>query len=101
MRALSYAKAKGIAAGFHKFALSPPTQVDDFIANVENGKDAPPDPSTLTSMMAPGRIGENPDSALMPQDPSAALGAPTGRMPPDPNAAMGFPGGEDPRGAPV
>lgn len=32
---------KGVRAALAKFALGPPTQVDDFVANVEHGKDAP------------------------------------------------------------
>lgn len=37
---------QGWDQGFRKFALAPPTQVDEFMQNVENGKDVPEDPST-------------------------------------------------------
>jgi hypothetical protein len=37
---------RGYAAAFRKMALSPPTQVDDFLAHVESGKDMPIDPSS-------------------------------------------------------
>ena len=32
----------GVRDALVKFALAPPTQVDDFVAAVEHGKDAPP-----------------------------------------------------------
>lgn len=37
---------RGYAAAFKKLALSPPTQVDDFLAKVESGKDMPLDPTS-------------------------------------------------------
>lgn len=37
------AYARGCRAAFRKFALGPPTQVDQFVANVENGKDILPE----------------------------------------------------------
>lgn len=39
------AYAIGCRAAFGKFALDPPTQVDQFIADVEQGKDVAPEPA--------------------------------------------------------
>ncbi len=33
----------GCKSAFRKFALGPPTQVDQFVADVESGKDVPPE----------------------------------------------------------
>ncbi len=33
----------GCQSALRKFALGPPTQVDQFVADVENGKDIPPE----------------------------------------------------------
>lgn len=35
----------GLQAALRKFALGPPTQVDQFVADVESGKDVPPEPA--------------------------------------------------------
>ena len=45
---------RGYAAAFKKMALSPPTQVDDFLAKVESGKDMPVDPSSSINGAPPG-----------------------------------------------
>lgn len=37
--------AIGCKTAFAKFALGPPTQVDQFIADVEQGKDVAPEPA--------------------------------------------------------
>ena len=59
---------KAAEAGRHdalaKFALGPPTQVDQFVADIEQGQDVPPS-----------------QAPVLPQDPSAALGMPEGAMP--------------------
>lgn len=57
----------GYRAALEKFALNPPTQVDEFLANVENGKDAPHDP-TMDKLDAPA----------LPQDQGAEMGQATG-----------------------
>lgn len=36
---------RGVKDAFAKFALGPPTQVDQFMADVESGKDVMPDPA--------------------------------------------------------
>ena len=43
---LSTSYFHGVAAGFKKYALNPPTQVDEFLANVEHAKDIPMDPTS-------------------------------------------------------
>jgi len=40
---LKQAYASGRVAAMRKFALGPPTQVDQFVADVEMGKDVPPE----------------------------------------------------------
>lgn len=42
---MKIAYAHGCKAAFGKFALDPPTQVDQFIADVEQGKDVAPEPA--------------------------------------------------------
>lgn len=44
------AYAHGCKAAFGKFALDPPTQVDQFIAEVEQGKDVAPEPTMPMSL---------------------------------------------------
>jgi hypothetical protein len=43
---LKTAFANGRRAALLKFALGPPTQVDQFMANVDMGKDVPPEAAT-------------------------------------------------------
>jgi hypothetical protein len=74
----------GRRAAFNKFALNPPTQVDDFVASVESGKDVPNDPSTDSPELGLGALRENPLSALFPEEPASALGhqlSPTLQLP--------------------
>lgn len=59
-----------------KFALSPPSPADDFVAHLDKGKDIPP-PS------------ESPVAPPMPEEPAMALGQPTGAMPAK-EAALGL-----------
>jgi hypothetical protein len=76
---LQRAYVAGTRAAFAKFALNPPTQVDDFVANVESGKDVPDDPSTNKPENWLGSVRENPDSLNLPEEPTA-LGDPDGRL---------------------
>lgn len=55
---LKIAFKNGAAAGFRKFALNPPTQVDAFTQGVEGGKDVPPDPSMMHPGMGGGAPGQ-------------------------------------------
>lgn len=48
------------ATGLEKLALTPPTQVDSFMAAVENGKDVPIDPTSSVPGDQSGIVGENP-----------------------------------------
>ncbi len=80
MGLLAHARQRGQLAALQKLALSPPTQVDQFMADIEHGKDMPPSPETDVPGGAPGIQGENPGMPL-PQDPAAALGNPTGALP--------------------
>lgn len=45
---------RGVKDAFAKFALGPPTQVDQFMADVESGKDVMPDPALPPMSHAPG-----------------------------------------------
>lgn len=49
MRSLKPYYAQGCLAVLQKLALSPPTQVDQFVADVEHGQDIPP-PADLPPM---------------------------------------------------
>ena len=44
---------RGITDALAKFALAPPSQVDQFVADVEQGKDAPP-PAPMDPMASMG-----------------------------------------------
>jgi len=69
---------QGIHTAFLKFALAPPTQVDEFLAGVENGKDVPPDPST--DALADAGVSEGADAMPLPEDPAMAQGETMGGM---------------------
>lgn len=43
----------GYRQAFKKLALSPPTQVDNFVEAVEHGKDMPPDATAMPTMDGP------------------------------------------------
>jgi hypothetical protein len=57
MRALYVAYTNGARAAAHRFkiALGPPTQVDQFMADIESGKDVPP-PMDPPMSHAPGNV---------------------------------------------
>lgn len=78
---LRHAYAAGFRAAFQKLALNPPTQVDEFVANVESGKDVPPDPST--------DVPQQPPMQVQPPDPMS-LGSTVGVMPDMKQAALGL-----------
>jgi hypothetical protein len=67
---LRHSYARGYKSAYEKVGLNPPTQVDEFIANIDGGKDVPPDQST-----------DKVDAPALPQDPAAALGTPSGIVP--------------------
>jgi hypothetical protein len=64
-----------------KFALSPPNQVDEFVAAAESGKTVPRNLATEKPERWPGPTDENPGSVVFPEDRGAALGKPDGRFP--------------------
>jgi hypothetical protein len=51
---LKQAYTKGRRDAFKKFALGPPTQVDQFVASVEHGKDVPPEAGMPPMSHVPG-----------------------------------------------
>jgi hypothetical protein len=51
---LSY--ESGARAALTKFALGPPTQVDQFVADVEQGQDVPPQPAVPPMSHPPGDL---------------------------------------------
>lgn len=83
---------RGVAAALEKFALGPPTQVDQFMSDVESGKDVPL-PAEPPMSHAPGDIppaldGTVPLSTSPPTPPG--VGSTIGTPPPlagDPAAA--------------
>ena len=85
---LRHSYDQGIHTAFLKFALAPPTQVDEFVAGVENGKDVPLDPST--DAMPMDGVSESADAMPMPEDPAMAQGLPPAGMPMADAPAMGL-----------
>lgn len=79
---LRHAYAAGYCAAFQKLALSPPTQVDEFVANVESGKDVPPDASTNVPQEPPSMPVQEPDPH--------SLGSTVGVLPDMKQAALGL-----------
>jgi len=63
---------RGAYAAFVKFALAPTTPADSFIANVDQGKDMPLDPTTDANP-AMG-VSESADAMPFPEDPAMAQG---------------------------
>jgi len=66
------AYARGCRAAFRKFALGPPTQVDQFVADVESGKDILPE---AAQPPAPGPPAALDGTIPMPQPPSFGAGS--------------------------
>jgi hypothetical protein len=80
MTMLAHAYAAGRAAAFGKFALSPPTGADNFVAQLDRGKDMPPDQvgqipeAPPMPLPAPGTPGNAPDPCESLGAKAAALG---------------------------
>jgi hypothetical protein len=53
---ISNAYMRGWCAALEKFALGPPTQVDQFVADVEHGKDVAPEATAPPMSPAPGSL---------------------------------------------
>jgi len=96
---LKDAYTKGWRAALEKFALGPPTQVDQFVADVEHGKDVAPEPNVPPMSHAPGEGLPALDGTFPMQLPSTSpptppgLGSTIGTPPPPPPPSMGALGG--------
>lgn len=84
----------GYRSAFKKFALSTPTQVDAFMADVENGKDVPPEaalgqsgpPSGLDQL---AQMQQQSPVQPPPAPEPATLGSTVGEPPPEKQGALG------------
>lgn len=85
MRALQAAYARGARAALEKFALGPPTQVDQFMADVEQGKDVPPEATPPPMSHVPGETLPALDGTMplstSPPTPQDTLGSTVGQPP--------------------
>lgn len=85
MGALTNMYQRGVKAALMKFALDPPTQVDQFMAAVESGKDIPPplgdpmDPSM--SQGAPPALDGTTPLSTSPPTPMDTVGSTVGEPP--------------------
>jgi len=84
MSALTDMYQRGVKAAFTKFALDPPTQVDQFMAAVESGKDIPP-VATPPMSPAPGALPTALDGTMplstSPPTPMDTIGSTVGQPP--------------------
>lgn len=93
MRRLKEMYQRGVRAALTKFALGPPTQVDQFMADVESGKDVEPQPALPPMSHAPGESVPALDGTVplstSPPTPQDTVGSTIGQPPP----SMGMLGG--------
>lgn len=95
---LGTAYHRGVKAAHVKLALNPPTQVDEFVNNVESGKDVPPSPAPAatgamsgmaldgTSPLAlPGHPMQQQQVSTSPPTPQDTVGSTVGDAPPPPS----------------
>ncbi len=94
MSALRHMYQRGVKEALAKFALGPPTQVDQFMADVESGKDIPPS-GTPPMSHVPGDVPPALDGTVplstSPPTPPDTIGSTVGQPPPlagDPAAQM-------------
>ena len=85
---LKQAFQNGRGAALRKFALGPPTQVDQFVADVDMGKDVPPE-AAMPPM--PGPPAALDGSVPMIPPPSLGSGSTVGGPPPEMAGAPGAP----------
>jgi hypothetical protein len=85
---LKQSYARGCRDALEKLALSPPTQVDDFVANVESGKDVPPDPSAMRPPAPDMGAGTPPEAGEDVSGLPPETGAPAQELPPELLAAL-------------
>ena len=84
----------GARAALEKFALGPPTQVDQFVADVEHAQDVPPPSAEPPMSHAPGEALPALDGTVPLETPSTSpptppdLGSTVGEMP-EPPPMMG------------
>lgn len=98
MSLLAETYARGVRAARMKFALAPPTEVDQFMAEVEQGKDVPPEPALPPMPGAPSADLPALDGTTALQLPSTSPPTPPGLgstvgTPPEPPPSMGALGG--------
>ena len=88
---------RGVDAAFAKFALGPPTQVDQFMADVDQGKDVTPEAALPPMSHAPGENLPALDGTMplstSPPTPMDTLGSTIGQPPPAPPPNTGMLGG--------
>lgn len=95
MMKLSQAYEHGVRGALAKFALGPPTQVDQFMANVEHGKDVPIEAAMPSMSHAPGEGLPALDGTMPLQMPSSSsptppeMGSTVGEPPPPNMGALG------------
>jgi hypothetical protein len=80
---LATAYRLGCAKALEKLALGPPTQVDQFVADVESGKDVPPEPPPMAqgSMMPPTALDGTMPLSTSPPTPQDTIGSTVGTPP--------------------
>lgn len=78
MSTLSYRFKAGAHAALAKFALGPPTQVDQFIADIEHGKDVLPEAAMPPMSHVPGDVPPALDGTMPLQMPSTSPATPPG-----------------------
>lgn len=80
---LATAYALGRAKALEKLALGPPTQVDQFVADVESGKDVPPPPPPMAQGPAamPAALDGTMPLSTSPPTPQDTLGSTVGQPP--------------------
>ena len=80
---LSTAYALGRAKALEKLALGPPTQVDQFVADVESGKDVPPasPPMAQEPAGAPPALDGTTPLSTSPPTPQDTVGSTIGQPP--------------------
>lgn len=70
---------RGARGALHKLGLGPPTQVDQLVADIESGKDIPPQPPPMAP--PPALDGTTPLSMPAQPSPAPGLGSTVGRPP--------------------
>jgi hypothetical protein len=77
---IRHAYQQGVRDACIKFALAPPTQVDQFVADVDQGKDVPPPSLSMDAPQPPPTALDGTTPLQMPQ-PEPTLGSTVGPPP--------------------